>query len=100
MDAHLEKLVSTFKNLQKSADEAYNAIAQYHDGFHYRLHYCQYGNVWDDDRVYNEFIALQDAMRCYCADYEGFATIFTNNPALFDEDLDLGDVRVKWESGD
>lgn len=93
----IEALVAELDALREREITIKNEIQNIKDGFHYRVSHSQFGHKWDS--VFNNYYtAKQDALTCYCADYEGYAVLHTNNPDILnDEDTDWGDVHVEFE---
>jgi len=97
MNIELKNLLAELDVVNKKAEEILTKIHYINDGYHYRVEFWRYGSHWD--RTYpNEYEAKEAALRCYCADEEGFATLHTNNPDLLnDEEFDWGEVELKFE---
>ena len=93
----LEFLVKEYNVLEGEAMKVYRQIEDFSDGYHYRIEYCQFGNKWEECPR-NEYIAKKHTSRCVSADIEGFATLYTNNPAILEDDeYHWGDVEIRFE---
>jgi len=96
-NVQLNTLIAEYQALEKALKAKRNVISQFADGYHYRLVYHRYGNQWEET-VLNSFEAVERAMRCYCADYEGSCDLYTNNESLInDENRDWGDIHIHFE---
>ena len=97
MNTELNKLIAELAFLQNKISETQLKIDSVNDGFHYRIEFHRYGRHFE--RIFtNEYSAKNAALRCYCADNEGYATLYTNNPDLLnDEEFDWGDVSLEYE---
>lgn len=97
MNTELKNLLDELEVVNKKAGEILTKIHFVNDGYHYRVEFWHYGSHWDREYP-NEYEAKQAALRCYCADEEGFATLHTNNPDILnDEEFDWGEVKLEFE---
>lgn len=97
MKKELKELVAERRKVQAQYAIVNQKIHRIQDGYHYRAEYSQFENHWQEEYP-NEVVALDNVMRCYCADIEGYATLYTNNPELIESERDWGDVDIVWES--